>query len=188
MRKGVLTLEDRRLAARAVLSVHELVMLDDIWTAYLGEPGSISTRDRVQLGALGYELLSAIHDVQAHLAEWKQALSKVNVGDVKKEVARVLRDDQITPGRLSQVLAKFDKCAASHQGWEPFLRSLNDRFDKEASVIRAKLTKIHSGKATKGDIGRAACCGLGFALCGAGFALRSVALIRAGGAMVFKCC
>jgi hypothetical protein len=186
--KAVLTLGNRRLVSRAASRIMALQVLRDEWETYLDENGKVSELDIVQLNILGHDLLSAIHSVQGAIPEVSEACSKAEMGEVKSEVTRALTEDNVSPERQTQILAKFDKFATSHKGWDSVFRSLDENLDKEAVSVRERMTGKGAGNPIKAAFGEGACCSIGFALCGAGFALRSKLLIKIGNAMVERCC
>jgi hypothetical protein len=166
-----------------------LQVLREEWEAYVDENGKVSELDTVQLNALGHDLLSAIHSVRGALPEAGETFSKAEIGEAKNEVARALTEDNASPERRAQILAKFDKFATSHKRWDTVFRSLDENLDNEAVSIREKMTGKGVGHPVRAAApGESACCTIGFALCGAGFALRSKLLIKLGNALVERCC
>ena len=125
------------------------------------ENGKVSELDTVQLNALGYDLLSAIHSVRGALPEVSEAFGKVEIGEVKNEVARALTEDNVSPERQTQILAKFDKFATSHKRWESIFRSLDEKLDKESVSVREKMTGKGAGNPIKAAFGESICCSSG---------------------------
>jgi hypothetical protein len=144
------------VAANAAAVAYRLNVLDDIWTAYLGQldpdDAPALERDRDVITSLGNAIIELIPEVAARAGDVRMMFGGLRDEDFSEARARLEEADPQLVGELSDLLATemddYEIRGATIEACD----FLIDTADEETDVLVAKLDRVTSGGFTRGDV------------------------------------
>jgi hypothetical protein len=184
-----LNLQDRCLAARTVATFERLMLLDEVWTSYLGNAVRVRKHDIAALESLTSEMYTLLDDAKKRAQVMKRPIAKLDI-DWDKQFMSMINSAHVSRGIRTQVLRRVALDGGIRTRTLKALVEIVKTASVDQQEVKRKMQIIREGRYAPGDI-RLACvidaAGMGVGIAFGGFGGAALAIYSFGRSVRNKC-